>query len=95
MIEPAGQPMDQSISCDLQRLRPGRSAHRAFKASASATCVPSLNVPILARHAIYGQKPVIFEIGQSMTREHPDAPTIVLKQRIRRIIRQSIRLAEE
>jgi hypothetical protein len=49
-----------------------------------------LNVPILARYAIYGKKPVVFEIGQSMTREHPDAPTIILKQRLRRIIRQSI-----
>src|SRR5271165_6184065 len=29
-----------------------------------------------------------------MTRRHPDSRTIILKQRLRRIIRQSVRLAE-
>jgi hypothetical protein len=30
-----------------------------------------------------------------MTRRHPDSPTIILKQRLRRIVRQSICLVED
>ena len=38
---------------------------------------------LFARYAICGNNPAVFEIGQSMTREHPDAPTIILIQGLR------------
>src|SRR5208283_5150226 len=37
----------------------------------------------------------ILEISKSVTREHPDSPTIILKQRLRLIIRQSTCFAED
>ena len=46
-------------------------------------------------YAIYGNKPAVLEISKSVTRGHPDSPTIILKQRLWRIIRQSTCLAED
>src|SRR5271157_1034036 len=60
-----------------------------------ARLVPRDGIHFFAGYAIYGDKPTVLEIGQSVTREHPDSPTIVLKQRLRRIIRQSACLAED
>jgi hypothetical protein len=48
-----------------------------------------------ATYGIYGNKPAVLEISKPALCDRLDSPTIVLKQRIRRIIRQSIRLAEE
>src|SRR5208337_439990 len=50
---------------------------------------------LFATYCIYRYKPAVLEISKSATREHPDSPTIILKQRLRRIIRQPTCLAED
>src|SRR6202023_284424 len=48
----------------------------------------------LAGYAIYGDKLAVREISQPVMREHPDSATIILEQRLYRIIWQSICFAE-
>ena len=48
-----------------------------------------------ARYGIYGNEPAVLEISKSVTRGHPDSSSIILKQRLQRIIRQSTCLAED
>src|SRR5208283_4636645 len=47
-----------------------------------------------ARYGIYGNEPAVLEISKSVTGGHPDSPTVILKQRLQCIIRQSTCLAE-
>ena len=56
---------------------------------------PVMEYTSSAGYAIYGNKPAVLEISKSVTREHPDSPTIILKQRLRLIIRQSTCFAED
>jgi hypothetical protein len=48
-----------------------------------------------ATHGTSGDKPAVLEISKAVTRGHPDPPTVVLKQRLWRIIRQSTRFPED
>ena len=60
-----------------------------------ARFVPSHEMGLSAGHALRGNKPAVRKPGKSLTREGPDSSAIVLKDRLRRIIRQSTRLAED
>jgi len=44
---------------------------------------------ISARYSTYGNKPAILEVSKPVGGENPDPPTMILKQRLRSIIRQS------
>src|SRR5277367_5702037 len=41
-----------------------------------------------ARHATYGNKPAVLEVGKRASRRDPNSPAIILEERVR-IIRQS------
>src|SRR5271157_4934715 len=43
----------------------------------------------------YGHRPAVLEISESLTRESPDSPTTVLKQRRRSIVRQPTCFTED
>ena len=60
-----------------------------------ACFVPRDGIHFFAGYAMYGNKPAVLEIGQSMPRKHPDAPTIILIQGLHDIVRQSISLTED
>src|SRR6185436_12753824 len=60
-----------------------------------ARLVPCDGIDIPAGQAFYGHKPAVVEIGKSASRGHPDAPAIILVQRLHQIIRQSTRLTED
>src|SRR5271169_2056784 len=59
-----------------------------------ARLIPRDGIHFFARYAIYGYKPAAVGIGQSVTRERPDAPAIILEKRLYRVIWQSICFAE-
>ncbi len=60
-----------------------------------ARLVPRDGIHFLAGYATYSNEPAVLEIGKPVIREHPDSAAIILIQRLRRIIRQSICFAED
>src|SRR5271157_850984 len=59
-----------------------------------ARLVPRDGIHFFAGYAIYGDKPAVLQVNKSVTCGHPDSPTIILEQRLYRLIWQSICFAE-